>query len=326
MGRTRSLANASLPPRMHRKGKSYYYVTISTPRKWIALGNDLVRARLEWARLENKSVSTLRFTLDHVSTSYFQHSKNRLAPRTFKDYSSDYIIISKVFGHMSFEEISRLHLVQFRDTLAITSAFTSNRCRAVISAIWSFALDKCLTDAPNIVPTVKKCQVDNRDRYVSDSEFSAVLNVADAPLALFLEFSLLTGQRPSDIAATKVSQIDHEFISLVQSKTGKALRIRIVGELADLIDRIWKWRKDSLSEYFHVDEVGKPMTYAKIRARFENARAKAGVSFRLVDLRAKAATDLKDIASAQSLLGHNSPVTTKIYRRDKRGEIVDPLR
>ena len=37
---------------MAQKGQAYYYVTNSTPRKWIPLGNDLHQARLKWAELE----------------------------------------------------------------------------------------------------------------------------------------------------------------------------------------------------------------------------------------------------------------------------------
>jgi integrase len=326
MGRTRSLEHVSLPPRMHRKGNSYYYVTTSNPRKWIPLGDQITDARLEWARIENKTSLAIRVTLDHVAAEFFDESKNRLAPRTLKDYSSDYVTVSKVFGHMTFDEITRRHIVKFRDTLGKTSSFNANRSRALLGALWSFALDKCFTEKENIIPTIKKCAVKSRDRYVSDEEYNAVLVAAPKDLALLLEFSLLTGQRPADVVAVKAAHVDHDYVSLVQSKTGKALRIRIVGQLADLMLRIREWRKNSSSPYLHVDETGVAMTYAKIRRRFERARQKSGVSFRLVDLRAKAATDLDDISSAQSLLGHNSPATTKIYRRDKRGDIVDPLR
>ena len=56
MGRRRS-QDFNLPPRMHRKGETFYYVTSTVPRKWIKLGKDLHQARLQWAALEGEASS-----------------------------------------------------------------------------------------------------------------------------------------------------------------------------------------------------------------------------------------------------------------------------
>jgi len=51
MGRRRQ-SNLDLPPRMHLKSGTYYYVTTDKPRKWISLGKDLNEARRKWADIE----------------------------------------------------------------------------------------------------------------------------------------------------------------------------------------------------------------------------------------------------------------------------------
>ena len=51
MGRRRQ-SNLDLPPRMHLKSGTYYYVTTDKPRKWISLGKDLNDARRKWADIE----------------------------------------------------------------------------------------------------------------------------------------------------------------------------------------------------------------------------------------------------------------------------------
>lgn len=52
MGRRRQ-QNHNLPPRMHEKFGTFYYVTSTIPRKWISLGRDLAEAKRKWADLES---------------------------------------------------------------------------------------------------------------------------------------------------------------------------------------------------------------------------------------------------------------------------------
>jgi integrase len=334
MGRVRLAKNSSLPPRLHLKRSSYFYVTTTSPRRWIPLGSDLSVARLEWARLENsnyppqgKSPSSSSLSIKEVGEVYFDSCSSSLAVRTIRDYKRDFATITNVFGHMRFSEVTRSDLVFFRDAIAKKNKVGANQARAFFASLWSFALDKCFTDSENLAKQIKKVRVKFRDRYVTDLEFSSLCASADESLLYVLKFSLLLGQRPADICGIQVDQIDDDFIRIVQGKTGKALRIRRTGELADQVLSVFKYRDRvaSKSLRFFVDENGQPMTKDKIRSRFDRARVKAGVDFRLVDLRAKAATDIGGIDAAQKLLGHNHQSTTRIYRRDKRGDIVEPL-
>jgi integrase len=68
------------------------------------------------------------------------------------------------------------------------------------------------------------------------------------------------------------------------------------------------------------------ITYAALRSRFDKARAAAGVEFQFRDLRAKAATDVADLAHAQGLLGHKTRAMTEHYTKDRIGVAVKPLR
>ena len=55
-------------------------------------------------------------------------------------------------------------------------------------------------------------------------------------------------------------------------------------------------------------------------------RFKVGrVSCKDRDLRAKAATDLEDLHSAQKLLGHTTRDMTEHYTRKRKGEAVKPV-
>jgi integrase len=113
-----------------------------------------------------------------------------------------------------------------------------------------------------------------------------------------------------------------------QRKTGKKLRLSLVGELEGTVARIRdrKFPDDAVVTLAMIrDERGQPLTYDALFNRFEEARTKAGVHFQLRDLRAKAATDLEDLALAQKLLGHTTRAMTEKYTKQRIGERVSPL-
>lgn len=67
------------------------------------------------------------------------------------------------------------------------------------------------------------------------------------------------------------------------------------------------------------------MSYTTLRSRFDAARGAAKVDFQFRDIRAKAATDLPNLAAAQKLLGHRNRAMTERYTRPRKGEAVSPL-
>lgn len=113
---------------------------------------------------------------------------------------------------------------------------------------------------------------------------------------------------------------------MTQNKTGKKLRIEVTGELAELIERILARLRRIDGPALLADDDGQRLTYGALRSRFDKARAAAGVSFQIRDIRAKAATDSEDLGHAQKLLGHRNRAMTEHYTRERKGEKVKPLR
>ncbi len=83
--------------------------------------------------------------------------------------------------------------------------------------------------------------------------------------------------------------------------------------------------KRYLTLHLVLDETGSRMSLATIRRRFWNARKAAGITYQLRDIRAKAGSDVDSIRSAQKLLGHSNESTTTAYRRDRVGEVAQPV-
>jgi integrase len=163
---------------------------------------------------------------------------------------------------------------------------------------------------------------------------------ASGPLRDAMDLAYLTGQRPADALKMTEHDIIGGHLIVTQEKTKQPLRIRIVGELAALLERI-EARKAGCkikTAALLVNQHGKRLTGPTLRSQFDKAKAAAAVKapamasdiekFRFYDLRAKAADDTADgrgEEAARDLLGHDSVRTTqKHYLR--RGKIVTPTK
>ena len=141
-----------------------------------------------------------------------------------------------------------------------------------------------------------------------------------------MDLALLTGQRPADVLKLKRTDIRDGALWVVQNKTGARLGIDVTGELAAVIARVNERPRRAISAYLIQDENGQPLTQCALRSRFDKARTLAKVDFQFRDVRAKAATDIGDLAHSQTLLGHKNRDMTEHYVKARAGVRVKPLR
>ncbi len=136
-------------------------------------------------------------------------------------------------------------------------------------------------------------------------------------------------------SAMDVSQVAARGLIIQKSKTSNRVAMEITGELAALLERVAKRKREKCpngrekvySTRLIVDDDGLALGRAALRYRFDKAREAAGTAkgeFQFRDIRAKAGTDkadsAKDIREAQHQLGHSSVTTTEIYVRKKWGQ------
>jgi integrase len=325
MGRRRQ-SNFDDPPRFHKKGKTWYHVSGSTPRVWRKLSADRAEALRLWAQLEGVKEDDGSRTFAVVARRYVREVYPTKAVRTRKDNDKELAQLLRVFGHMPIDAILPMHLREYMDIRGQTAKVRANREKALFSHIFNKAREWGYTAAQNPCQGVKGFREAGRDRYVTDDEFSSVKQHAHFTVADAMDLALLTGQRPSDVLKIKRSDIRDGALWIVQNKTGARIGIEITGELASVIERIGARERDVISPYLVSDENGQPLTQCALRSRFDKARRSAGVSFQFRDLRAKAATDTGDLAHSQKLLAHKNRDMTEHYVRSRRGERVKPLR
>jgi len=324
MGRKRS-KNHHLPPHMAQKGQAYYYVTNSTPRKWIPLGNDLHQARLKWAELEREPIDTQDKTFAVIAERYRREVLNQKAQRTQRDYREALERLVSVFGHIPIDAITPQDVREYMNRRGEKAKVRANREKAMLSTLYNHAREWGYTTAANPCAGVKGFKEAGRDRYVEDAEFLAVWNAASAPIQDAMDIAYQTGQRPADVLKMRRADIRDGFLWVTQNKTGQKLRVEIVGTLKNAIERILSRPHPALGLSLIQNEKGQPLSISELRGGFDRARAKAGVSFQFRDLRAKAATDTEDLHHAQKLLGHTTRAMTEQYTRKRIGDTVKPV-
>jgi integrase len=312
---------------MHLKGKTYYHVSTTIPRKWTRLDRELILAKRLWAEIEGEHFNPQDHTFNGIVARYRKEVLPTKAPQTQRDNEKELIKLSAVFGDMPIDTIKPHHIKRYLDERGKTAKIRANREKALFSHVFNFARQCGYTDAPNPCAGVKGHKETGRDRYVEDEEFLSVWNKADPSLQDAMDMAHLTGQRPADILKFNRSDIHDGMLALTQNKTGKKLRIEITGELQSLVARIlsreqYSMRVDALLQ----NGSGQRLTYGALRTRFYSARSKSGVNFQFRDIRAKTATDTENLAHAQSLLGHKSRAMTEHYTRQRKGEKVSPLK
>jgi len=332
MGR-RATANLNLPPRMRARTRwdttHYYYDTGGTPRKEIPLGPDYVLAVRKWSELHAAPV-TAKPTVGWAIAKYLGSPQFEEVGRgTQADYKFALDKLALAFGQAPLDEVKPSHITLYIDKRSAQSKHRALREKAVLSMLfsWCMARDFCTT---NPVAAIKTKRLPGRKNvYIEDKVFDEVYGRASQDLKDALDLAYLTGQRVSDVLKLSENDVVDGVLVFGQDKTGRPMRIPIVGDLASLFQRIQVRKRSvgSLAKALLVDELGKPMTKPKLRLRFESARDKAGIpaaSFQFRDLRRKAAADLRDqggIEQAQALLGHASVTMTEHYASGKAREV-----
>ncbi len=310
---------------MHRKGGRFYYVTSTRPRKWISLGNDINEARRQWAVLEGQAEDPNDRTFSIVAKRYRREIMPSKALLTRRDNERELEKLEAVFGNVPIDAIRPADVRQYLDVRGQQAPTRANREKALLSHIINQARAWGYSDAPNPCAGIRGHKETGRDRYITDAEYRAVWEAADDDLRDAMDLALLTAQRPADVLKMNRADIGDGHLLVRQNKTGKKLRIAVVGELAAVIKRMLKRPRKTVGAALIQNEEGQRLTACALRSRFDKARKAAGVDFQFRDIRAKAASDSESLAHAQKLLGHKTRGMTEHYTRERKGESVKPL-
>lgn len=330
--------------RPQKSGKVYYYFDAGgKPRKEIPLGSDYVTAVRKWAELKAQhEVAAKVTTFIELADRYDRDEIPTKAKSTQITLRADLKHLRKFFSDPTPAPLDSIKSIHVKALLTWMKAHptTANRLKRTFSHMFNKAREWDYTQNANPATGVKGYELEKREVYVTDEVYKAVRDKASAPLKDAMDLAYLTGQRPGDMLDMTERHIVDGALMVKQHKTKTRRRIRIEGELAELITRI-KARKEGYkiwSANLTVNTRGLRLSKTGMRRDWVAARAAAAeanpklresiLEFWFYDLRAKAADDVADKhddQTASNLLGHGSvAITQRHYLR--KGKLVSPTK
>jgi integrase len=333
MGRS-STINTNLPPNMRKRvrpyGTYYFFDTGGKPRKEIPLGSDYIEAVRKWAELKGTALP-VAITVGHALTHYLlSHEYLKLGEGTKKDYGYAFDKLKEAFGEAPLDQVKPEFIKLYLNNRSLESEHRAGREVSILGMLYRFALERGWTKFNPVSAVRRKKLPGRRDVYIEDDVLKLVYDQASLDLKDAIDLAYVLGQRPIDILHLTESDIKDGMIVTAQTKRGAKVRVPVEGVVKEVLDRILTRKRQFKVQPLSilVDELGKPMTKSKLRSRFEVARERAGAAaahFQFRDLRAKAATDVReesDLDAAQSLMGHTSSTMTEHYTRNRKGKVA----
>lgn len=326
------ITHVNLPPgmrmRVRRYGTYFYFDTGGKPRKEIPLGSDYVDAVRKWTEL-SKREAEVKLTIAYIVGKYTESvDYKKLGDGTKKDYNYALDKIKENFGDAPVDEVKPEYVRLYLDKRSAESEHRALREVSVLGMLYRFAMERGWATFNPVGAVRRKKLPGRKDVYIEDDVLKLVYEKSPVDLRDAIDLAYVLGQRPIDILHLTESNIQDGMIQVTQTKRGAKVRIPVEGEVKVVIDRLLERKRRFKVQPLTllIDESGGAMTKSKLRSRFEKARDDAGDAakhFQFRDLRAKAATDLReelDLDAAQSLMGHTSSSMTEHYTRNKKGK------
>jgi integrase len=174
-------------------------------------GRDPAAERLEREPIAPPTEPTHVFTFEDLAKLYETFAKGR--KKSWRDdvaKTRKYLIPQ--WGAMPLREITRAHVHELLDRLVAQGMTVGvNRIQAVISRLFTVALDRSLVDAHPAARMIKRFQERPSDRVLTDTELRELWKGLDARpgrAADALRLRLLLGQRGAEVIGIKWEEVD----------------------------------------------------------------------------------------------------------------------
>lgn len=274
---------------VYQKGNSLYYVKRRSGKlvwtRLCAANAPPEEQRAAYNRIEWRG----RNLLADVLKDYEKARLPRLGLRTQAEYSR---VIEKrlipVFGHMRPDDVSQQDIAMYLERRDQDGHGPSgNREIAVLSSAFNHGMRIGLA---RINPTygVRRNTEKPRTFYVSNGELRQALRNTGPGLRHLMWVAYLTGLRQRDLFNIRRQDIDHEGITVHQSKDGKHVKILWSDSLRKVVRR---GLRRSRCTYVFTNDHGQKLSRYGVQSAMRRMKGKTGIVWRFHDLRAKAESD-----------------------------------
>lgn len=182
--------------------------------------------------------------------------------------------------HRAIVDITRQDVRMLVEAIAEAGApIRANRIAALLSKLFTFALDRDLVTASPAVKIPRPGTEQQRDRVYTDDEMRtlwAAWDALEAPMAAFYKLRLLTAQRGGEVAAMRWQDVDLTggwwTIPAAGSKNKLAHRVPLSASVATIIETLKP-----------VDDDTPPPMFVLAGARGHRQQARAAATFSVAD-------------------------------------------
>ena len=335
VGRKRRKEHAWMPLRVYR-GKSAYefHPKVGGCVRLCAL--DAPRSEV-WHRYEQENTGKRVETVSALLSAFFGSPELRtLATDTRRSYARYRKPIEAVFGHRRPRGLRAPHIRRYMDarTAKPEGSEGPERVRQVLanrelrffSSVCSWGFERGWLDL-NPCKGVKRFTETSRDRYVTDEEYAAVLEVAPPAVRAAMEIAYLCAARQKDVLELNVFQLKEEGIFIQQSKTAKKqiktwtprLRAAVELALAQNPERAGNHVIRTLGGGKYTGTGFHSVFYKAQRLAAERSGIKVDWTYH--DLKAKGVSDYE--GDKQRFSGHKTPAQVAVY--DRKTQVVESL-
>lgn len=327
-------------PNLQRKGKSLYFVSKKGGKQtWQKIGttdNELaaidVYNRIVAARQSHDLDTVAGVAASFRAKLNDPQNPFDLRPKTIHEYTRQLAPSGKlleVFGHLKLDDIKPAHIGYFLDNHP--APVSANRQISLFSRLFKYAIRRGW-EGFNPCLGIERNKERSRTRYIQDWEFLSVRNIAQAPVALAMDITYLTGLRLSDTLNLRLNAVSDGYLLTNERKTGTKARIELTEAISATLEKHRALPGRAKGITFVRNRKGQPYSVDGFESMWQRTiikAAKEGIieqRFTFHDIRAKHATDKDEQGlNAQIALGHADVETTKKYIRHPLGRKVKPL-
>ncbi|KPP98531.1 MAG: integrase [Bacteroidetes bacterium HLUCCA01] len=225
------------------------------------------------------------------------------------------VYLLPVFGKLSAEGIRRRDVIELMDFIADEEGLptTANRVKAVLSVVYSFAIDREYVNISNPAKDVKMRKEGRvkRDRYYNEEELVIIWNHLEQepdPERSYYMFLLYMGQRKSETVKARWDHIDFKRrlwrIPAENSKTNNEHILPLPDDAIDLLTSLKEITGNQEYVFSSTRCDGEHLKYPDNVARRIRNKEGGIPDFRMHDLRRTMATHMAGLGIDQSIIGH----------------------
>lgn len=251
-------------------------------------------------------------TVASLCEAFLEWSARWQSPETHRGYLWYIQSFAELCGLHQAGELKPFHVNRWIDSKKRWGATSRYNGLRSVFRVFNWACDEGLIDR-NPLRGMKRPKPNIRSRYMTDEEYSALLQAACVAYRIFLYALDQTGARPSELRAVQWSHLRTDRLVLTEHKTvGKTHKPRVIYLNASMLNLLDTMKSESKSAYIFTNVYGRPWTRNALRLQMQRLKKKLklddDVCLYLIRHRfgTKAAMRGLNSSTIAELMGHNS--------------------